>query len=44
MNALPLRIALEKDIKLIFYAEHGKVFMEEKFYTLNPIKLEIIQK
>ena len=26
VNALPLRIALEKDIKLIFYAEHGESF------------------
>tara|TARA_B100001093_G_scaffold520481_2_gene616529 strand:+ start:1781 stop:2902 length:1122 start_codon:yes stop_codon:yes gene_type:complete len=39
VNALPLRIALEKDIKLIFYAEHGESFYGGKILHSDSDKI-----
>ena len=39
VNALPLKVALEKNIKLIFYAEHGESFYGGKILHANSDKI-----
>jgi N-acetyl sugar amidotransferase len=39
VNALPLRVALEKNIKLIFYAEHGESFYGGKILHSESDKI-----